>query len=293
MASTVESDLFESLLLEWAPGNLDNYESVTFELTFANNSKQTTDYEKIISQQLNGKSSKYDFFMLDCVWTGKYGEHLIDLQGKINSNTVKKHSTVNLNTCKYNGKLRALPLYSDFGIMLYREDLLEKYNKTIPTTWNELEETASYIMEMEEMYGNKELEGYAGQFKDEALIYDESHSLEKWEKGNILFLRNWPNSVRNTEESFKTSGTSFSFGVTRLPGRDNTLSASTLGGWNIGVSKYSKYPLLSSKVIEFITGEKTQKLRAIRFGLLPTIKSLYYEEITIYLKSKIIIIKIY
>jgi len=49
--------------------------------------------------------------------------------------------------------------------MLYRKDLLERYNKTVPTTWNELESTATYIMEMEGIFGNKELEGFAGQFK--------------------------------------------------------------------------------------------------------------------------------
>jgi len=119
IASTAESELFESLLNEWAPGNLDNYESVTFELTFANNSKQTTDYEKIISQQLNGKSSKYDFFMLDCVWTGKYGNHLIDLQGKINSKTVNMHVPVSLNTCKYNEKLKALVIFLNTYFIYY------------------------------------------------------------------------------------------------------------------------------------------------------------------------------
>ncbi|ORX56617.1 periplasmic binding protein-like II, partial [Piromyces finnis] len=265
--------------------------------------------------------------MLDCVWTGKYGNHFIDLQKKINPNTVKVHSPVSLNTCKYNLKLKALPLYSDYGIMLYRKDLLEKYNKTVPNTWSELESTATYIMKMEETLGNKELEGFAGQFKSyegltcniyewiysfrdkydstldyfndhssltalkklisffsksiishEALIYDEPTSLDKWKKGNVLFLRNWPNSVRSTEESFKNSEINFSFGVTKLPGRIPDLSASTLGGWNVGVSKYSKNTLLSSKFIELMSGEKVQKKLIIDLGLLPTIKTLYYDK---------------
>ncbi|ORX79595.1 periplasmic binding protein-like II [Anaeromyces robustus] len=327
IATTVEKDLFENILLEWAPYNLANYKSITFKFTFANDSIQTIDYEKIIAQLLNGKSSKYDYFMLDCVWTEKYGKHLLDLEGKINSGTVKLYSDISLNTCKYNDKLKALPLYSDHGIMLYRKDLLDKYNKTIPETWDELENTALYIMKMEKLNGNMNLEGYAGQFKayegltcniyewiysfrdnkdsklnffndpsslqalkklisffknstisNEALIYDESHSLYKWEEGNVLFLRNWPNSIRNTKESFKVSGHNFTFGTTILPGNKKGISASTLGGWNLGVSKYSNNPSITAKVVEFLTGKQSQKERALNFGLLPTIESLYYDK---------------
>ncbi|KAG4104241.1 periplasmic binding protein-like II [Neocallimastix lanati (nom. inval.)] len=326
-STTIEKELFEKLLEEWAPENLANYKSVTFELTFANESVQTTDYENIISQQLNRQNSKYDFFMIDCVWTGRYGEHLLDLQGKINSESVKMHNQVNLDSCTHENKLKALPLYSDYGILLYRKDLLEKYHKRVPLTWDELETTALYIIDQEKENGNKNLEGYAGQFKSyegltcniyewifsyrknldtkvnyfnddfsltalkklisffdksvishDALIYDESHSLERWEKGNVIFLRNWPNSVQNTEDSFNITGINFSFDIAKLPGKKAGFSASTLGGWNIGVSKYSNNPLIAARVVEFLTGEYTQKLRALNFGLLPTIKSLYYDE---------------
>ncbi|ORX79594.1 hypothetical protein BCR32DRAFT_294346 [Anaeromyces robustus] len=323
----MEKDLFYKLLSEWAPDNLINYSDITFELTFVNSSKQTTDYEKMVSQQLNGKNSKYDFFMIDSVWTGRYGEHLLDLQGKINSNSVKLYSEVNLNSCKYKKKITALPWYSDYGILLYRKDLLEKYNQRVPETWDQLEYIAEFIMEKESLNGNKDLEGYAGQFKSyegltcniyewiysfrdtkdtvldyfndvsslnalkklisllnksiistEALIYEEALSLERWEKGNILFMRNWPNAIQSTEETFNMTGTKFDFGVSKLPGRIAGLSAATLGGWNLGVSKYSNNPLLSAKVVEFLTGKYTQKQRALKFSLLPTIKELYYDK---------------
>ncbi|ORY49722.1 periplasmic binding protein-like II, partial [Neocallimastix californiae] len=323
--ATIEKELFEKLLEEWAPENLANYKSITFELTYANTSVQETDYEKILTQLLNGKSSKYDFFMIDCIWTGRYAEHLLNLQGKINSESVKKHNQINLNTCKHENKLKALPLFSDYGILLYRKDLLEKYKKRVPLTWDELENTTLYIIEKEKENGNKELEGFAGQFKsyegltcniyewiysyrdnldtkidyfndkfsltalkklisfldksvisNEALIYDESHSLERWEKGNVLFLRNWPSSIQGTIKSFNITGISFPFGVAKLPGKKKGFSASTLGGWNIGVSKYSKKPFIAAKVVEFLSGEYVQKQRALNFGLLPTIKSLYY-----------------
>ncbi|OUM63295.1 hypothetical protein PIROE2DRAFT_61368 [Piromyces sp. E2] len=202
----------------------------------------------MVSQQLNGKNSKYDFYMIDSVWTGRYGEHLIDLQGK--------------------------PFYSDYGVLLYRKDLLEKYNQPVPETWDQLEYIAEYILEKE----GGELEGFAGQFKAEALIYEESTSLEKWQRGNVLFMRNWPNAIQSTEEMFNLTGVKFPFGMARLPGRKVGLSAATLGGWNLGVSKYSNNPLLAAKIVEFLTGEYSQKQRALKFSLLPSIKYLYSDK---------------
>jgi len=108
---SIEENLLLSLLNEWAPNNLGDYEHITFDLSFVNSSKQTTDYEKIVSQQLNGKNNKYDFFMIDSVWTGRYGEHLLDLQGKINIASVSKFSTINLDSCRYKEKLKALVYY--------------------------------------------------------------------------------------------------------------------------------------------------------------------------------------
>jgi len=112
--------------------------------------------------------------------------------------------------------------------------------------------------------------------KAEALIYDEALSSQRWEKGKVLFMRNWPNSIKSTEESFNITGIKFSFGATKLPGRKNGLSAATLGGWNLGVSRYSNKPLIAAKVVEFLTGWESQKERALKFSVLPTIKSLYY-----------------
>ena len=43
----------------------------------------------------------------------------------------------------------ALPAYADFMFLYYREDLLEKYGRPVPTTWDELRETAKVILEGE------------------------------------------------------------------------------------------------------------------------------------------------
>jgi trehalose/maltose transport system substrate-binding protein len=48
-----------------------------------------------------------------------------------------------------NGKMLALPLYADCGIIYYRTDLLEKYGRRIPSTWQELYGTAEFIQNEE------------------------------------------------------------------------------------------------------------------------------------------------
>jgi len=42
--------------------------------------------------------------------------------------------------------------------------LLRKYNKTVPETWDDLLDTATYIIEKEKELGNEDLVGYLGYF---------------------------------------------------------------------------------------------------------------------------------
>jgi len=48
--------------------------------------------------------------------------------------------------------------------MLYRKDLLNKYERNVPETWDELEETSLYIMKKEQEAGNTNLCGFIGQY---------------------------------------------------------------------------------------------------------------------------------
>lgn len=55
----------------------------------------------------------------------------------------------------FNGNLWGIPYRIDSGMLYYRKDLLEKYEKEVPRTWDELIETSLFIMAKEEgeMYG--------------------------------------------------------------------------------------------------------------------------------------------
>eukprot|EP00833_Pecoramyces_ruminatium_P016536 jgi/Orpsp1_1/1190568/evm.model.d7180000079818.1 len=67
-------------------------------------------------------------------------------------------------TCQYNNKLVGLPISIDIDALYSNINLLSKYNKEIPKTWDELLETASYILNEEKKKNNTDLIGYNGLF---------------------------------------------------------------------------------------------------------------------------------
>jgi trehalose/maltose transport system substrate-binding protein len=104
----------------------------------------------------------------------------------------------------------------------------------------------------------------------------EEDSRRAWQGGNAAFMRNWPYaySLGNADDS-PIKG---KFDVGPLPGAEAGMSAATLGGWQIAVSKYSANPEAAAKVAMYITSEKFLKTRAIEMSSLPTIMSLYQDE---------------
>ncbi len=61
------------------------------------------------------------------------------------------------------GKIVALPMFTDAPALYYRTDLLEKHGFEPPTTWVEMAETAQAVMEAERAEGNAEIWGFVWQ----------------------------------------------------------------------------------------------------------------------------------
>jgi len=56
------------------------------------------------------------------------------------------------------------PIFLKYKVLYSNIDLLTKYNKTIPETWDELISTGEYILEQENKNSNIDLIGYNGFF---------------------------------------------------------------------------------------------------------------------------------
>jgi multiple sugar transport system substrate-binding protein len=94
--------------------------------------------------------------------------------------------------------------------------------------------------------------------------------------GKALFMRNWPYAWNIFEK--EGSPVKGKVGVTLLPSFLEGMSASTLGGWQLGINKYSKHPETAEKLIKFLTSPEAQKTLALTLGYKPTRKSLYKDK---------------
>jgi multiple sugar transport system substrate-binding protein len=106
------------------------------------------------------------------------------------------------------------------------------------------------------------------------LAYEEPESLTLFTEGQAIFHRNWPYawSVANDTTQSKISG---KVGMTRLPGFFVDTGASTLGGWQMGISRLSRQPDLAWRFVNFMTGAVMQKRIALATGRAPTRQALY------------------
>jgi trehalose/maltose transport system substrate-binding protein len=108
--------------------------------------QSSTDTFSQYQRFFQGQSSDLDVLMVDVVWPGQLASNLVDLGPKL-GDAAKNHYPGIVANDTINGTLVAMPFFSDFGILYYRTDLLQKYNISAPPkTWDELGQQAMTIM---------------------------------------------------------------------------------------------------------------------------------------------------
>ncbi|ACJ01077.1 ABC transporter substrate-binding protein [Rhodospirillum centenum] len=119
----------------------------------------------LYQQMLAARSGDIDVYQIDVIWPGLLSQHFEDLSGAVDKATLAKHfpSIVENNTV--DGRLVGMPWFTDVGLLYYRTDLLEKYDRPVPTTWAEMEESARVIVEGERKEGDQRLQGFVFQGK--------------------------------------------------------------------------------------------------------------------------------
>jgi len=252
-----------------------------------------------------------DVFNLDVTWTAEFAEN-----GYLRSLDESRLDTSGfldgpLATCRYGGKLWALPFNTDVGLLYYRSDLVDEP----PRTWDDLEEEVEAVRART----GGAVDGYAGQFADyegltvnaleavrgadgvlvddagdvvvgdqQAAIteglerlrviapagvpeLDEDASLRLFQSGRALFMRHWPRAHRSLTQDLE-GAPPVPFGVAPLPG-----GTGVLGGQNLAVSAHSTRPRAAQALIEFLTGERSQQLLFERGGL-PATREVVYSD---------------
>lgn len=101
--------------------------------------------------------------------------------------------------------------------------------------------------------------------------YQEEDARAVWHSGNAAFMRNWPYAYTTSVESEDIP----EFEVAPLPSGASGMGASTLGGWHIGVSRYSDNPDAAAAFARYFTSTENQKLYALQTTSPPAAVELY------------------
>ena len=135
------------------------------EVKIVSTPNSATERLALYQQILAAGSADIDVYQIDVIWPGILANHMIDLAPHVPAEVVKEHFKAIVDNNTVGGKLVALPWYTDAGVLYYRKDLLEKYGKQPPATWQELSEIAKEIQDKERAAGNASMWGYVYQAK--------------------------------------------------------------------------------------------------------------------------------
>ena len=113
--------------------------------------ESATDRLGLYLQFFEAQSGEVDVFNIDVIWPGDLAEHLVDLyQFEGFREAAEAHFPAIVENNTVDGALVGMPLFTDAGLLYYRQDLLDEYGfDGPPATWAELEEMATTIQEGE------------------------------------------------------------------------------------------------------------------------------------------------
>ena len=270
---------------------------------------------------LEGKSGDFDVISMDVIWVPEFARAgwLLEISHLLGPGEENAFFPGPMQAVTMNDGIYAVPWYIDAGVLYYRKDLLKKYGRSVPETWNELVITAQEITGQERgLYGfiwqGKQYEGLVcnalefiwsngGEVFDKGKpVLDNPRNAEALQfmrdlivkygvtpplvttaieeptrhlfgSGKALFMRNWPYAWNIFEK--EGSAVKGKVGVAPLPFFPGYGTASTLGGWQLGVNRFSRQPEAAEKLVRFLTSPAAQKTLALTIGYKPTRKALY------------------
>ncbi len=124
----------------------------------------TTDRLGLYLQYFEAQSGEIDLYQIDVIWPGDIAEHLVDLNQYGGAKAAAEHFPAIVKNNTVDGKLVAMPWFTDAGLLYYRADLLKEYGFSAPpSTWDELETIAATVQKGERAKGNQDFWGYVWQ----------------------------------------------------------------------------------------------------------------------------------
>jgi trehalose/maltose transport system substrate-binding protein len=129
---------------------------------------------------------KLDVLEIDIIWPGVLADELIDLKPYFEDLQSDFHPSLIANNTVH-GRLVAIPWFLDFGLLYYRKDLLTAANIPTPQDWDQLQEAALRLQEMQRQASNERFWGFLWQGgRSEALVCNVLGWLASWSAGRIV-----------------------------------------------------------------------------------------------------------
>jgi trehalose/maltose transport system substrate-binding protein len=119
------------------------------QVQFTQRPQDSTEALALFQRFFQGQSSDIDAMSIDVVWPGLLAQHLVDLNQAL-GDEAKNHYPGIVQNDTVGGKLVSMPYFSDFGMLYYRTDLLQKNGfNAPPKSWDELQQMATKIVDGE------------------------------------------------------------------------------------------------------------------------------------------------
>jgi trehalose/maltose transport system substrate-binding protein len=254
---------------------------------------------------VDSRSTSLDVYLLDATWVGAISSGLLPLTEP------SGFFAVSLENNRLQNDLLVLPLTLDLGVLYLRDDLLNKYDYPLPKTWQDVATIGEAIAERENIepylfpndadnFTAQAVEWFSsegastivepsryitiqnvpairtvasGWFRVllDAPSLDEKTTLETWQEGKAVFMRHWAHHALSNNALQDIRGK-----IIPLPSGEAG-SHAVIGGWQLGVSKFSKRPKEALEFLTFMTRYDTQYVLAER-GFLPSRPMVYYDK---------------
>lgn len=104
---------------------------------------------------LSSRDASIDVYSIDIIWPSEFGAAgwLLPLDDFFTPEELKEFLPGPVKGCTYEGKLYAIPWFTDAGILYYRKDLLDKENFSPPETWQDFVNQAKILQKKYGIYG--------------------------------------------------------------------------------------------------------------------------------------------
>jgi multiple sugar transport system substrate-binding protein len=267
----------------------------------------SADQQRAQLEQLEqAKSPQCDVLGIDVIWTAEFTAQgwLRDVTPAIQARAAQFIPST-LATTKIDGRYWAVPFNTNAGLLYYNKSKIH----TGPTTWQQ-----AYQMAKESggiAYQGRQYEGLTVDFLEllysdhgsvlspdgkhatidsrqgrqvlafmqhgirtgaaspAVLTYMEEESRNAFQTGKVALLRNWPYVYAHAKRAHVP------FGVEPLPTFSGGRPASVLGGYNLGISSYSRNPGAALSFINFATAPAAQTKFFIASSLPAVITQVY------------------